>query len=153
MELDPWVIWQSAGFLAHGLLLSALLVAVGAAGGALLGGVLAAARATVWPVALLAAAYVTVMRSVPLVLVLFWFYFMLPVWTGSPVGALPAALIAFVLFEAAFYCEIIRAGVAAVPAGSPPRRRRPGCGRGRRCAGWCCRRRWPRWARCWSTRW
>ncbi len=117
MDLDPGVIWQNAGFLAHGLLLSALLVAVGAGGGALLGGGLALARAGAWPVALAASAYVTVMRSVPLVLVLFWFYFMLPVWTGHPVGALPAALTAFVLFEAAFYCEIIRAGVAAVPRG------------------------------------
>ncbi len=118
MGLDPAVIWQSAGFLAHGLLLSALLVAAGVAGGTLFGSVLAGARLFgPWPVAALAAAYVTVMRSVPLVLVLFWFYFMLPLWTGHPVGALASALTAFVLFEAAFYCEIFRAGIAAVPRG------------------------------------
>ncbi len=118
MELDPAIIWHSAGFLAHGLALSALLVAVGAAGGLLGGGVLALARLSgVRLLAYPAAAYVTVMRSVPLVLVLFWFYFMLPIWTGVPVGALPSALIAFALFEAAFYCEIIRAGIAAVPTG------------------------------------
>ncbi len=118
MGLDPAVIWQSAGFLAHGLLLSALLVAVGVGGGLAAGAVLAFARLSGLRIlAIPAAAYVTVMRSVPLVLVLFWFYFMLPVWTGVPVGALPAALTAFVLFEAAFYCEIIRAGIAAVPRG------------------------------------
>ncbi len=118
MELDPTIIWRSAGFLLHGLLLSALLVAVGAVGGLLGGAGLALARLSGWRLlAIPAACYVTLMRSVPLVLVLFWFYFMLPVWTGVPVGALPAALTAFVLFESAFYCEIIRAGIAAVPRG------------------------------------
>jgi glutamate/aspartate transport system permease protein len=60
---------------------------------------------------------VTVLRSVPLILVLFWFYFMAPLAIGHPVGALPSAMVAFVLFEAAFYCEIIRAGIGAVPPG------------------------------------
>ena len=63
MELDPSVIWRSAGFLAHGLLLSALLVAVGAAGGTALGGILAAARLSgIRILAIPAAAYVTLMR-------------------------------------------------------------------------------------------
>ena len=118
MDLDFAIIGQSAGFLLHGLLLSLLLVAVGAAGGLAGGAALAVARLSgVRVLAIPAAAYVTLMRSVPLVLVLFWFYFMLPVWTGVPVGALPAGLTAFALFEAAFYCEIIRAGIAAVPRG------------------------------------
>jgi glutamate/aspartate transport system permease protein len=64
-----------------------------------------------------AAGYVTLMRSVPLVLVLFWFYFLVPLAIGRPIGALVSALIAFVLFEAAFYCEIIRAGIGSVRAG------------------------------------
>jgi glutamate/aspartate transport system permease protein len=118
MDLDPSIIWRNAGFIAHGMMLSALLVIVGSLGGTLLGGVLALGRMSRAKVlALPAAAYVTLMRSVPLVLVLFWFYFMLPLWTGHPVGALWSALTAFVLFEAAFYCEIIRAGIAAVPSG------------------------------------
>ncbi len=57
------------------------------------------------------------MRAVPLILVLFWLYFTLPLLTGHPVGALGSALVAFVLFESAFYCEIVRAGLGAVPAG------------------------------------
>jgi glutamate/aspartate transport system permease protein len=116
--MDYSIVWANAGFLANGMVLSALLVVAGTAGGLLFGGGLAAMRLSrLWAVRLPAAAYVAVMRSVPLILVLFWFYFMLPLWTGHPIGALPAALVAFALFEAAFYCEIIRAGIRAVPRG------------------------------------
>lgn len=116
MDFSP--VWTNAAFLARGLALSALLVAAGSAGGLLFGGALAALRQSRHRyLRLPAAAYVTVMRSVPLILVLFWFYFMLPFWTGHPIGALPSALTAFALFEAAFYCEIIRAGISAVPPG------------------------------------
>ena len=118
MSLDFSIVTESGSLLWHGMLLSLLLVLVGSVGGILVGTVLAFMRRA--PSVLLsapAAAYVTTMRSVPLILVLFWFYFMLPLWTGQPVGALTSALVAFVLFEAAFYCEIVRAGIAAVPAG------------------------------------
>ena len=108
----------NAGLLWQGLGLSALLVMTGSLGGLAVGLVLALMRnARFRLLRAPAAAYVTVMRSVPLILVLFWFYFMAPLAIGHPVGALPAALIAFVLFEAAFYCEIARAGLAAVPPG------------------------------------
>lgn len=118
MGFDPAIIWKSAGFLGHGLLLSFVLVLVGSVGGGLGGMVLALMRmARYRALTIPAGAYVTVMRSVPLILVLFWFYFMAPLVTGHPVGALFSALIAFVLFESAFYCEIIRAGIGAVPAG------------------------------------
>ena len=53
----------------------------------------------------------------PLVLVLFWFYFLVPLAMGRPIGSLMSALIAFVMFEAAFYCEIIRAGIDNVRKG------------------------------------
>jgi len=117
-SLDFTIVWSNLGFLADGLGLSALLVVVSTVGGMILGGGLAALRLSRhavlrWP----AGAYVTVIRSVPLILVLFWFYFMLPLWTGQTIGALPSALIAYVMFEAAFYCEIIRAGIRAVPRG------------------------------------
>jgi glutamate/aspartate transport system permease protein len=109
---------DSAALLGQGLLLSFLLVLAGTIGGGIAGLVLALMRnAGPRVVSLPAAAYVTVMRSVPLILVLFWFYFMAPLVLGHPVGALWSALIAFVLFEAAFYCEIFRAGIGAVPPG------------------------------------
>jgi glutamate/aspartate transport system permease protein len=116
--MDWGVIWNARVLLAQGMATSALLVAAGAIGGFLIGGVLALMRNSRWrAVSVPAAAYVSVMRTVPLILVLFWFYFMLPLVTGHPMGAMSSALTAFVLFEAAFYSEIIRAGLGAVPPG------------------------------------
>lgn len=116
--MDWGVIWHSRGFLAEGLAMSGLLVLVGAAGGLVLGAGLALLRMSRFRlIAGAASAYVVVMRSVPLILVLFWFYFMLPLVIGRPIGALSSALTAFVLFEAAFYCEIIRAGIGSVSIG------------------------------------
>jgi glutamate/aspartate transport system permease protein len=112
------VVWNARSLLLQGMGITALLVAAGAIGGFLFGAVLALMRISRWRVlSLTAALYVTVMRTVPLILVLFWFYFMLPLFTGHPMGALSSALTAFVLFEAAFYSEIIRAGLGAVPPG------------------------------------
>ncbi|MDB5798896.1 MAG: Amino acid transporter permease [Paucimonas sp.] len=75
--------------------------------------------------ALAAGAYVNLIRSVPLVLVIFWFYFLVPyigawlVGAAEPVkvGAFASSLITFILFEAAYFCEIMRAGIQSVPAG------------------------------------
>lgn len=72
-----------------------------------------------------AGGYVNLVRSLPLLLVIFWFYFLVPwigMWiTGAPrpvrVGATLSSFITFSLFEAAFYCEIIRAGIQAIPRG------------------------------------
>jgi glutamate/aspartate transport system permease protein len=117
-NFDWDVIARSWPFLAEGMALSALLVAVATAGGLVLGFGLALMRLSRRRfVAAPAAGYVTLMRSVPLVLVLFWFYFLVPLVIGRPIGSLVSALIAFVLFEAAFYCEIIRAGIGSVRAG------------------------------------
>ncbi|GGX45327.1 amino acid ABC transporter permease [Undibacterium squillarum] len=74
---------------------------------------------------LIASGYVNLMRSVPLVLVIFWFYFLVPfigAWlTGSnepvQVGAFASCLITFVMFEAAYYCEIMRSGIQSIPRG------------------------------------
>jgi glutamate/aspartate transport system permease protein len=72
-----------------------------------------------------AGAYVNLMRSVPLVLVIFWFYFLVP-WIGGwligarepiKVGAFWSCVITFTMFEAAYYCEIMRAGIQSIPRG------------------------------------
>jgi len=117
-DFDWSIVWREVPFLAQGMALSLLLVAVATAGGLVLGVGLALMRLSsrLW-LAAPAAGYVTIMRSLPLVLVLFWFYFLVPLLLGRPVGALASALVAFVLFEAAFYCEIIRAGIASVVVG------------------------------------
>lgn len=117
-DFDWGVIARSWMFLAEGMALSALLVLVATVGGLILGFGLALMRLSNHRfVTAPATAYVTIMRSLPLVLVLFWFYFLAPLAIGRPVGSLMSALIAFVLFEAAFYCEIIRAGIINVRAG------------------------------------
>ena len=72
-----------------------------------------------------AGAYVNLMRSVPLVLVIFWFYFLVPyigAWIlqqNEPikVGAFLSSVITFTMFEAAYYCEIMRAGIQSIPRG------------------------------------
>jgi glutamate/aspartate transport system permease protein len=77
------------------------------------------------PLAWAAGAYVNLLRSIPLVLVIFWFFFLVPyigAWIiGSPtpikVGAFASALITFILFEACYYCEIMRAGIQSIPKG------------------------------------
>ena len=65
----------------------------------------------------MASGYVNLFRSIPLILVVFWFYFLVPLAAGRPVGPFYSALIAFVLFETAYYCEIIRAGIQSIPRG------------------------------------
>ena len=75
--------------------------------------------------ALAAAGYVNLLRSIPLVLVIFWFYFLVPyigawaIGSSTPirVGAFASSLITFVLFEACYYCEIMRAGIQSIPRG------------------------------------
>src|SRR3989304_9380097 len=75
------------------------------------------------PLSLFAAGYVNLMRSVPLLLMIFWFYFLVPYigqWiTGADapirVGAFISSLITFSLFEAAFFSEIMRAGLQSIP--------------------------------------
>src|SRR5690606_38151863 len=70
-----------------------------------------------------AGTYVNLLRALPLILVIFWFYFLVPyigAWlTGASrpvsVGGFTSALITFTLFEAAYYCEIMRSGILSVP--------------------------------------
>lgn len=74
---------------------------------------------------MLATGYVNIFRALPLILIIFWFYFLVPYIVGwvsgagrpIPVGGFTSALITFTLFEAAYFCEIIRAGIQAVPKG------------------------------------
>ena len=119
MSAFDWgVIVRALPFLWEGMKISLLLTAAGIAGGIVFGTVLATMRLSpVRPLAMLAGLYVNTFRSLPLILVLFWFYFLMPLAVGRPIGALPSAVTAFILFEAAYFCEIIRAGMASVPAG------------------------------------
>ncbi|MHA4868339.1 amino acid ABC transporter permease [Duganella sp. PWIR1] len=95
-------------------------------GGVALGTLLALGRMSSFkPLALAAAGYVNLIRAVPLVLVIFWFYFLVPyvaawmIGAAEPVkvGTFWSALITFTLFQAAYYCEIMRGGIQAIPRG------------------------------------
>jgi glutamate/aspartate transport system permease protein len=88
------------------------------------GTILAIARLGSKPLlAKLAAGYVNLFRSVPLVMVILWFYLIVPqalkALFGDNIGdiRLTSALAAFTLFEAAYYSEIIRAGIQSVAKG------------------------------------
>lgn len=125
-HFDFSVIDQAWPFLLNGLVFSLQLTAVGFAGGLVLGIGLALVRHLEVPVASqLASAYITLIRSVPLIMVLFWFFFLMPLvlmWmTGAPrpvqIGPVWTAFVTFTLFEAAYYAEIIRAGFKSMAKG------------------------------------
>jgi glutamate/aspartate transport system permease protein len=126
-NFDFEVIARSAGYLfREGMTFTLMLTALATAGGIVLGTVLALMRLSGLRILnLVAAAYVNLMRSVPFVLVIFWFYFLVPyigqwlVGADRPVlvGAFASSLLTFTLFEAAFFCEIMRAGIQSIPRG------------------------------------
>jgi len=120
------VIQRSLPYLGQGMLFSLGLTLLAMAGGIVLGTLLALMRLSGYAALRVpAGAYVNLLRSTPLILVIFWFYFLVPIAlkhvTGNPyasgIGPFHSALIAFTLFEAAYYCEIIRAGIQSVPSG------------------------------------
>jgi len=121
------VIARSAPYLfKEGMAFTLTLTAMAMTGGIVFGTLLAMMRLSSlkW-LNVPAAAYVNLMRSVPLVLVIFWFYFLVPyigawaIGAKEPiqVGAFWSSVITFTLFEAAYYAEIMRAGIQSVPRG------------------------------------
>lgn len=115
---DFSVIWGNLPFLWQGMQMTLLLTLLGMSGGIVLGTLLALARlSSIPPLSMAATAYVNFFRSLPLILVIFWFYFLVPLVLGRPVGGFYSVLIAFTLFEAAYYCEIIRAGISSISRG------------------------------------
>ncbi|MEA2884623.1 MAG: glutamate/aspartate transport system permease protein [Bradyrhizobium sp.] len=111
-----------------GMTFTLTLTALAAAGGLLFGTLIALLRLSRLPVlSHVAALYVDLIRSLPLVLVIFWFYFLVPYigqWlTGASrpvrVGAFTSSLVTFVMFEAAYFSEIMRAGIQSISKGQP----------------------------------
>jgi len=126
MNLDFDVISRSLPFLWKGFLYTVQLTAIASLGGLFFGTLLALARLSASKVlSNVAAGYVNLMRSIPLVLVLFWFFFLMPqvlqLVTGGErppqIGAERTAIITFIMFEAAYFCEIMRAGIQSIPKG------------------------------------
>ena len=105
-----------SGFVAKGFFFSIQLTLIAMIGGILIGTLLALMRLSGKPwLEMPAAAYVNTLRSIPLVMVILWFFLLIPLLTGKPLGAELSAIITFTLFEAAYYSEIMRAGIQSVP--------------------------------------
>ena len=126
-DFDFNVIQRSVGYLfREGMTFTLTLTALAAAGGIVFGTLLAMMRLSSYrALSLVATGYVNLMRSIPLLLVIFWFYFLVPyigAWmTGAsrPIqaGAFASTVITFTMFEAAYYSEIMRAGIQSIPRG------------------------------------
>ena len=126
-QFDFNVIERSWGYLfREGMTFTLTLTALAMTGGIIFGTLLAMMRlSSIKPLSWVAGVYVNLMRSIPLVLVIFWFYFLVPyigayiIGSSQPikVGAFYSSVITFTLFEAAYYCEIMRAGIQSVSRG------------------------------------
>jgi glutamate/aspartate transport system permease protein len=105
-------------YILKGLVFSIQLTVIATIGGIVAGTFLALMRlsgrpALVYP----ATIYINTMRSIPLVMVILWFFLLIPMLIGKPIGADLSATITFIAFEAAFFAEIVRAGIQSVPKG------------------------------------
>jgi glutamate/aspartate transport system permease protein len=105
-------------FVMSGLLFSAQITLVATVGGIFFGTLLALMRLSGKKALMLPATiYVNGMRSIPLVMVILWFFLLIPLLIGKPMGAELSATITFVAFEAAYFSEIMRAGIQSIPRG------------------------------------
>jgi glutamate/aspartate transport system permease protein len=126
MTVDLLALAGAFPFLMKGLWFTLQITFVGVTGGIVFGSLLAIARLSQNRLlSTLATAYVNLMRSIPLILVIFWVFFLVP-WAigwitgnGRPVavGASLTIFVTFVLFEAAYYAEIVRAGFRSISSG------------------------------------
>lgn len=118
LDFSVIVIPANSSLLWEGIKMTSLLAGLAIVGGLILGTFLALLRIAKIPIlSQISAAYVNFFRSLPLILVIFWFFFLVPLIVGRPVGAFTSVLVAFILFEAAYYSEIIRAGINSVRLG------------------------------------
>jgi len=105
-------------YVLNGFYFSLQLTFISTLGGIIFGTVLALMRLSGTPaLAIPATVYVNGMRSIPLVMVILWFFLLVPLIIGRPVGAEYSANITFVAFEAAYFSEIMRAGIQSIPRG------------------------------------
>jgi len=111
--------WQVvSSFVLKGLVFSFQLTLIAMIGGIAIGTMVALMRLSGKPwLATPAAVYVNLLRSIPLVMVILWFFLLIPKLIGRPLGAELSAIITFTVFEAAYYSEIMRAGIQSVAKG------------------------------------
>jgi glutamate/aspartate transport system permease protein len=107
-----------SSFILKGLYFSIELTLIAMFGGIVIGTLIALMRLSGkrW-LALPAQGYVDLFRSIPLVMVILWFFLLIPKLIGHSIGGAASAMITFTFFEAAYYSEIMRAGIQSVSRG------------------------------------
>ena len=126
-DFDFNIIVKSLPILWSGMLLSLKLFGIALVGGIFFGTLLAMARLSSFKLlSYPAAGFVNLIRSIPFIMAIFWFYFLTPMLVqkltgqqGEAVGPFTSAVVAFIMVESAYYSEIIRAGIQSVPRGQP----------------------------------
>ena len=124
---DWAVIWKSRQILWDGFVMSLQLFGIALAGGIFFGTLLAMARLSRWSfLSYPATGFVNLIRAIPFIMAIFWFYFLTPMIVGKitgqqgeAVGPFGSAVVAFIMVESAYYSEIIRAGIQSIPRGQP----------------------------------
>ncbi|MBI2526443.1 MAG: amino acid ABC transporter permease [Candidatus Rokubacteria bacterium] len=116
--MDVGVIVENLPYMLSGLQWTVILASISMVGSFAAGTAFAILRLSPyrwlrWPAIL----YVDVMRTIPLIMVIFWVFFLLPVLTGQPTTPLKAALLALIAFNTSYMAEVIRAGIQSVPRG------------------------------------
>jgi glutamate/aspartate transport system permease protein len=127
VDFDWAVIVKNREVLWDGMKLSLRLFAIALAGGIFFGTLLAMARLSSWKIlSMPATGFVNLIRSIPFIMAIFWFYFLTPMLVqkltgqqGEAVGPMTSAIVAFIMVESAYYSEIIRAGIQSIPRGQP----------------------------------
>jgi len=118
MNFEWQVISNNLFFLMGGLVTTFELALIAIAGGLTLGILVGMGRlSTIKFIYYPATLFVNLMRTQPLILVIFWFYFLMPLILGRPIGGFTSAVIAFTIFEASYFAEIIRAGIQSISKG------------------------------------
>ena len=127
MDFDWGVIAKNKDVLWDGMKLSLQLFGIALADGVFFGTLLAMARLSSWRIlSMPATGFVNLIRSIPFIMAIFWFYFLTPMLVqkitgqqGEAVGPMTSAIVAFIMVESAYYSEIIRAGIQSIPRGQP----------------------------------
>jgi glutamate/aspartate transport system permease protein len=106
---------NNIGFLMGGFLVTLELTFFALVGGIVLGALVGLGRISkrkwiYYPVTW----YVNFLRNMPLILVIFWFYFVMPIIAGRPLNPFLSAVISFIIFEATYFGEIFRAGYQSI---------------------------------------
>lgn len=116
LSFYSWELVKS--YVLSGFLFSIQLTIIATVGGILFGTLLALMRLSGKSfLEIPASIYVNMMRSIPLVMVILWFFLLMPTILGRPIGAEASAIITFIAFESAFFCEIMRSGIQSIPRG------------------------------------